>query len=122
MVSIYWKPWQTIIYKLGIIVSSIAYIAIGLVYIFGYDSLSEQVNGFNGEIDPIIDYCYTDALFFDIIPFLQREQSSLVDAQNKITGFILLYVFTNFAFSFEVVAKLTDFDGTADLKTQYRLQ
>ena len=122
MVSIYWRSWQTIIYKMGIIVSSIAYIAIGLVYIFGYDSLSEQVDGFNAEIDPIIDYCYSDSFFFDIIPFLQREQSSLIDAQNKITGFILLYVFTNFAFSFEVVAKLTDFDGTADLKTAYRLQ
>lgn len=107
---------------MGIILSSIAYIAIGLVYIFGYDSLSEQVDAFNTEIDPIIDYCYSDSFFFDLIPYLQREQSSLVDAQNKITSFILLYVFTNFAFSFEVVAKLTDFDGTADLKTGYRLQ
>lgn len=73
-------------------------------------------------MDPIIDFCYSEPQYFDIIPYLQREESSLVDAQNKITGFILLYVFTNFAFSFEVVAKLTDFDGTADLKTAYRLQ
>ena len=40
MVNIYWKPWQTLVYKMGIIISSIAYIAIGLVYIFGLDSLS----------------------------------------------------------------------------------
>ena len=49
-------------------------------------------------------------------------ESSLSNAQAKIAGFILLYVFTNFAFSFEVVGKLTDFDGTADLKTGYRLE
>jgi hypothetical protein len=36
-------------------------------------------------------------------------------------NFMLLYVFSNFAFSFEIVAKLTDFDGTSDLKTKYRL-
>lgn len=44
MVSIYWKSWQTIVYKLGIILSSLAYIAIGLLYIFGSDTLSQQVD------------------------------------------------------------------------------
>jgi hypothetical protein len=117
MVSIFWKPWQTIIYKLGIIISSLLYIAIGLLYIFGNDTLSKQVEDFNNELDPVIDYCYTDPEYFDAIPFLQREETSLSAAQAKIAGFILLYVFTNFAFSFEVVAKLTDFDGTSDLKT-----
>jgi hypothetical protein len=34
---------------------------------------------------------------------------------------MLLYVFTNFAFIFEIVAKLTDFDGTSDLRTNYVL-
>lgn len=34
---------------------------------------------------------------------------------------MLLYVFSNFAFTFEVVAKLSDFDGTAELKTKYEL-
>lgn len=121
MVSIYWKSWQTIIYKLGIILSSLAYIAIGLLYIFGSDTLSQQVDEFNAEVDPVIDYCYTDPEYFGSIPFLQRLESSLSNAQAKIAGFILLYVFTNFAFSFEVVAKLTDFDGTADLKTGYKL-
>lgn len=121
MVSIYWKAWQTIIYKLGIIISSLAYIAIGLLYIFGSDTLSQQVDDFNSEINPVIDYCYTDPEYFGSIPFLQRMESSLSSAQAKIAGFILLYVFTNFAFSFEVVAKLTDFDGTSDLKTAYKL-
>jgi hypothetical protein len=36
-------------------------------------------------------------------------------------NFMLLYVFSNFAFSFEIIAKLTDFDGTSDLKTKYEL-
>lgn len=122
MVNIYWRPWQTIIYKMSIVISSLIYIAIGLVYIFGNDSLSKQVDDFNAEVDPIIDFCFNTTEYFSEIPYFQREEASLNDAKSKIDGFIIFYVFTNFAFSFEIIAKLTDFDGTADLKTTYRLE
>lgn len=47
MVAIYWRQWQTIVYKLSIVISSLIYIGIGLVYIFGNDGLSRQVDEFN---------------------------------------------------------------------------
>lgn len=122
MVYVYWRPWQIIVYKLTIILTSLLYIALGLVYIFGEDTLSKQVDDFSTEMYPLIDYCYEDPDYFFIIPFLQRMVSSLGDAASKISNFMIFYVFTNFAFSFEIVAKLTDFDGTSDLKTSYRLE
>jgi hypothetical protein len=57
-----------------------------------------------------------------VIPFLQREESSLTDAKSTINNFIILYVFTNFAFFFDIVAKISEFDGTGGLKTHYLLQ
>ena len=48
--------------------------------------------------------------------------AGIKEAQSTIDNFMLLYVFTNFAFSFEIVAKMTDFDQTTDLKTSYKLK
>jgi hypothetical protein len=48
--------------------------------------------------------------------------AGIKEAQSTIDNFMLLYVFTNFAFSFEIVAKMTDFDQTSDLKTYYKLK
>lgn len=100
MVNIYWQPWQTIVYKMAIVLSSLIYIGIGLVYIFGDDALSKQVDDFNYELGQIIDFCYNTTEFFSDIPFLQREVSSLGDAKDRVNAFIIFYVFTNFAFSF----------------------
>lgn len=102
MVNIYWQAWQTIVYKMAIVLSSLIYIGIGLVYIFGNDALSKQVDDFNNELDQIIDFCYSDnsTQFFSDIPFLQREETSLGGAKDKVNAFIIFYVFTNFAFSF----------------------
>jgi hypothetical protein len=47
MVNVFWKPWQIIIYKLVIILTSLMYIALGLVYIFGSDTLDQQVSDFS---------------------------------------------------------------------------
>jgi hypothetical protein len=55
MVNIYWRPYQVIVYKLAIVFSSLIYIAVGLVYIFGDDSLSKQVDEFNLYLDQFID-------------------------------------------------------------------
>jgi hypothetical protein len=57
-----------------------------------------------------------------LIPILQRLESTLADAKNKIDNFTILYVFTNFAFFFEIIGKLSDFDGTGGLKTNYLLE
>lgn len=124
MSNIYWKPWQTVLYKLAIVVSSLFYVVMGLVYIFGYDSLSKQVDDFNKDLEEVFNYLYAsnDANEREYIPYYQRMQGSLTDSKNKIASFIIFYVFTNFAFSFEIIAKLSDFDGTAGLKTHYRLQ
>jgi hypothetical protein len=73
-------------------------------------------------MDPLIDECFNDPDFIYIVPYLQRMVGSLKEAAANISNFMLLYVFTNFAFSFEIVAKLTDFDGTSDLKTSYELE
>jgi predicted membrane protein len=51
MVHIYWKPWQIILYKLMITLSSILYIALGLMYLFGKNTLNESVESFNNEIN-----------------------------------------------------------------------
>ena len=53
--------------------------------------------------------------------YLDRTVVGIKNVQSTMDNFMLLFVFSNFAFSFEVVAKLTDFDGTSDLKTKYRL-
>ena len=53
--------------------------------------------------------------------YLDRTVVGIKDVQSTMDNFMLLFVFSNFAFSFEIVAKLTDFDGTSDLKTKYRL-
>lgn len=50
MSNIYWKPWQTVVYKLAIAISSLAYVVMGLVYIFGYDSLSKLVEDFDKDL------------------------------------------------------------------------
>jgi hypothetical protein len=60
-------------------------------------------------------------MYLDLVTWINRQTSSLADSVSIITDFMLLYVFTNFAFSFEIVAKFTDFDGTSDLKTNYAL-
>lgn len=72
MVNICWKPWQVVVYKISITLTSLLYIALGLLYIFGADSLSNQISDFNTEVDPVIDACYSDPNYFDIIPYLQR--------------------------------------------------
>jgi hypothetical protein len=38
------------------------------------------------------------------------------DSAATLSNFMLLYVFTNYAFIYEVLCKITDVDGTADLK------
>jgi hypothetical protein len=53
--------------------------------------------------------------------YLDRTVVGIKNVQSTMDNFMLLFVFSNFAFSFEIVAKLTDFDGTSDLKTKYRL-
>jgi len=46
MVNVFWKSWQVILYKLMIIITSLFYVALGLVYIFGADTLSQQIDDF----------------------------------------------------------------------------
>lgn len=46
------------------------YIALGLVYIFGSDTLDQQVGDFSAEMDPIIDECFNDPDFIFIVPYL----------------------------------------------------
>lgn len=43
MVFIDWKPWQIVMYKMGIIGSSMAYVVVGLVYLAGNDQVSAQI-------------------------------------------------------------------------------
>jgi hypothetical protein len=62
-----------------------------------------------------------DPFYLTITMYLDRMVLGIKDVQSTMDNFMLLYVFTNFALSFEIVAKLTDFDGTADLKTKYTL-
>ena len=59
--------------------------------------------------------------YLTITMYLDRMVLGIKDVQSTMDNFMLLFVFTNFAFSFEIVAKLTDFDGTSDLKTKYAL-
>lgn len=121
MVNVFWKSWQVILYKLMIIITSLFYVALGLVYIFGADTLSQQIDDFTNQVDPIIADCYLNSTFFEAIPYLTREVTELSNSGSTINNFMIFYVFTNFAFSFQIVAKLTDFDGTSDLKTTYVL-
>lgn len=37
MVFVDWKPWQIILYKMGIIGSSMTYVIVGLIYLLGND-------------------------------------------------------------------------------------
>jgi len=53
--------------------------------------------------------------------FLNQLLQVVKDSASTLSNFMILYVFNNFAFSFEIVAKLTDFDGTSDLKTTYEI-
>ena len=62
-----------------------------------------------------------DPFYITVVLYLNRIVLGIKDVQSTMDNFMLLYVFSNFAFSFEIVAKLTDFDGTSDLKTKYRL-
>lgn len=39
--------------------------------------------------------------------------------ENKVQNCVIMYASTNFAFFFEIIQKLSDFDGTSDLKTSY---
>lgn len=41
MVNIKWSAWKVIIYKLAIIISSIFYIVLGVICLYGQDSLSK---------------------------------------------------------------------------------
>lgn len=43
MVYVDWKPWQIIVYKMGIIGSSMAYVVVGLIYLAGNDQVSAQI-------------------------------------------------------------------------------
>jgi len=53
--------------------------------------------------------------------FLNQLLQVVKDSASTLSNFMILYVFNNFAFSFEIVAKWTDFDGTSDLKTTYEI-
>lgn len=125
MIHVKWNPCQIIVFKLGIVVSSLSYVIVGFTYLSGNDELSSQLDEFNKSIVLLIEELLwgedSDAFFLYVIPYLQREIEGLQGVQSTVCNFMLLYVFSNFAFSFEVVAKLSDFDGTADLKTKYEL-
>ena len=43
MVYVDWKPWQIIVYKMGIIGSSMTYVVVGLIYLAGNDQVSAQI-------------------------------------------------------------------------------
>ncbi len=62
-----------------------------------------------------------DPFYLTITMYLDRMVFGIKDVQSTMDNFMLLFVFTNFGLSFEIIAKLTDFDGTADLKTKYAL-
>ena len=63
-----------------------------------------------------------DTFYIVVTLYLNRIIDGIMEAKSEMDNFMLLYVFSNFAFSFEIVAKMTDFDGTADLKTTYKLK
>jgi hypothetical protein len=46
MVNVFWKPGQIIIYKLVMAIFSLLYMAAGIVYLWGYDSLDINVSEF----------------------------------------------------------------------------
>ena len=131
MVFVDWSPCQIITYKIGIIGSSMAYVIVGLVYLGGNDQVSAQIDDFSNHVVLLIedllwvqgwdDTNGLDAFYLSVAMYLNRIVAGIKDVQSTMDNFMLLYVFTNFAFSFEIVAKLTDFDGTADLKTKYML-
>lgn len=54
--------------------------------------------------------------------YLNRIVDGIKDVQSTMDNFMVLYVFSNFAFSFEIVAKFTDFDKTTDLIIYYKLK
>ena len=43
------------------------------------------------------------------------------DLDERLLNFMLLYIFALVAFYLELVAKITDFDGTSELNPRYHL-
>lgn len=55
MVFVDWKPWEIIVYKVGIIASSIAYVIVGLIYLSGNDQVSNQIDDFEDGVVKLIE-------------------------------------------------------------------
>lgn len=100
-----WEPYKVIIFKASIVISSLAYIAVGFAYIAGKTELSGAVDDYR---KAVTQYIQGDLIgssstadlgtVIDEMTYLERGVSSLVDTVNAINTFVVLYVFTNFAF------------------------
>lgn len=77
MVQVKWNPNQIIVYKLGIVLSSLSYVLVGFIYLSGNDELSSQLDEFSKNIVLLIEELLwgpdSDPSFLNIIPYLQRE-------------------------------------------------
>lgn len=82
MVYVSWRPCEVIIYKLGIIGSSLIYLIVGFVYYSGKDGVNEQIDTFKEGVINLIEILwwqkgYTEEnglnpIFITIAIYLQR--------------------------------------------------
>lgn len=120
MIRVKWSAAQIIIIKLFVIMSSMAYILVGVIFLFGYDSCSSAFSDFKDSqfnqtvlLSPVRD---RERIFDNL-----KHTTAMALLLNTIQNFVLLYVFANFAFIFELFKKTTDFDGTNFFRTDYKL-
>lgn len=77
MMNVTWNPVQIIVFKLGIVLSSMSYVIVGFTYLSGNDELSRQLDEFNNSIVLLIEDLLwgpdSDAFYLYVIPYLQRE-------------------------------------------------
>jgi hypothetical protein len=100
------------------------YFIIGLIYLFGKDTLDSQVDETVNKLAATVTTLFANPTGPNLsqIPFYQNYISSLQLKTLLIANFAIVYLIADFTLFFVLIDKFSEYDQTSELQSVYRFK